>query len=202
MWKSWRQRFRDWWTVNRFSKRGLSVGEVFYRLAVWQRWILMIGCFLIAVFWISMPYSVSVMPHWLRVRNADGTFNAGELSTAIGLTGTVVYMALYEFILKSKDVSWLWKICGAFTVALCIWTNSGTGTATQTVAHDQRNDAAVKRNARIEVLKQQVADNTAAWNGVRSQRSERHKLWSMFSTRPPRPSRSALMMSATPEPLE
>ena len=163
--KAWWQRFREWWTVNRHAKRGLTVGEVFYRLAGWQRWILIVGCLLIAAFWISMPYSVSVMPHWFKLRNADGTFNAGELSTAIGLTGTVFYMALYEFILKSKDVSLIMKIGGAALVALCMWTNSGTGTATQTVAHDQRNGDAARKNARIEILKQQIADNTAAWNG-------------------------------------
>ena len=165
--KAWGQRFRDWWTVNRHAKRGLDIGEIFYRLANWQRWIAIVGCLLIAAFWISMPYSVSVMPHWLKLHNSDGTINPGEFSLAIGLTGTIAYMALFEFIWKSKDVSWLWKGCGIVTVALCIWTNSGTGTATQTVAHDQRNDGAVKRNAKIETLKQQIADNTAAWNGAK-----------------------------------
>jgi hypothetical protein len=157
------QRFRDWWTVNRHSKRGLGVGEVFYRLAVWQRWILILGCFGIAAFWVSMPFSASILPHWFQLYNADGSLNGHELRLIIGLTGTVIYMALFEFIWKSKDVSLFFKVGGIFLCALCLWTNFGTGTTTLTVDREDRATVARNHNKRIDDLTQEIKDQNKAW---------------------------------------
>jgi hypothetical protein len=160
------QRFKDWWAVNRYSKRGLSVGEVFFRLAVWQRWILIVCCLLIAALWISPVYCVSVLPHWYKLHKADGSFDVHEFSLAVGLTGTVFFLAIYEFIWKSRDVTFFWKAGGLLTVVLCVWTNVGTGTVTQTHGQDERNNAARAHNERIAWLDKEIENNTTAWQTI------------------------------------
>ena len=166
MWDGWRQRFRDWRTVNAYSKRDLSVGEIFYRLAWWQRGILVFGCLAIIYKFQAPVFAMNVGPHIAKLWNTDGTFNYAEWSIVENQSAGVLTLAIGALLLGLPKLNIVQRLLIIPAMVLALWMNAGNGTETQTMAHDARNSSAVKHNARVETLTTQIADNTAAWNAA------------------------------------
>ena len=166
MWDGWRQRFRDWQTVNAYSKRELSVGEIFYRLAWWQRGILVFGCLAIIYKFQAPVFAMNVGPHLAKLWNTDGTFNYAEWSIVENQSAGVLTLAIGALLIGLPKLNIVQRLLIIPAMVLALWMNAGNGTETQTMAHDARNSSAIKHNARVEALTTQIADNTAAWNAA------------------------------------
>ena len=160
------QRFQDWRKVNVPAKRGLTIGEIFYRLAVWQRCLLMILCALTAYKFLAPVFAMNVGPHWTKLWNPDGSFNAAEWSIVENQSAGVVTLAVGALLIGLRQINYLQKALILAAMLGAIWMNLSTGTATQTVAHEDRNAAARDKNARIELLKKEIDNNTTAWQDI------------------------------------
>lgn len=166
MWDGWRQRFRDWRTVNAYSKRDLSLGEIFYRLTWWQRAILVLGCLAIIYKFQAPVFAMNVGPHIAKLWNADGTFNYAEWSIVENQSAGVFTLAIGALLIGLPKLNIVQRALIIPAMLMAFWMNAGNGTETQTMAHDARNSGTIKHNARIEALTKQVDDNTAAWQAA------------------------------------
>jgi hypothetical protein len=166
MWQGWRQRFRDWRTVNAYSKSDLSLGEIFYRLAWWQRTLLVIGCLAIIYKFQAPVFAMNVGPHIAKLWNADGTFNHAEWSIVENQSAGVFTLAIGALLIGLPKLNIVQRALIIPAMLMAFWMNASNGTETQTMAHDARNSTTIKHNARIDILTQQVADNTAAWQAA------------------------------------
>ena len=126
--------FQDWWTVNRHSKRGLSVGEVFYRLAWWQRAILVLGCLAIIYKFQAPVFAMNVGPHIAKLWNADGTFNYAEWSIVENQSAGVFTLAIGALLIGLPKLNIVQRLLIIPAMVLAFWMNAGNGTETQTMA--------------------------------------------------------------------
>jgi len=92
--KRWWQRFQDWRKVNVYAKRGLDAGEVFYRLAIWQRTLLVILCAIAYVICVQPTFSANVAPHFVAIISPNGHFNVGEFVETLKLSAFVLLLTV------------------------------------------------------------------------------------------------------------
>jgi len=163
------QKFQDWRKVNVYAKRGLTIGEIFYRLAVWQRCLLMILCALTAYKFLAPVFAMNVGPHWAKLWNPDGSFNPTEWSIVENQSAGVITLAVGALLVGLRQINYVQKALIIAAMCGAVWMNLSTGTATQTLSHDDRNNAARKHNERIAWLDKEIENNTKVWQDIQAQ---------------------------------
>jgi hypothetical protein len=154
--KNWRREARE--------KRGLDMGEIFYRLAWWQRAILVLGCLVIVYKFQAPVFAMNVGPHIAKLWNMDGTFNHAEWSIVENQSAGVFTLAIGALLIGLPKLNIVQRLLIIPAMVLAFWMNAGNGTETQTMAHDARNDVAVKHNARWDFLDKAITANETALN--------------------------------------
>lgn len=126
--KHWK-RFKDWWGRTP-EKRGLDVGEIFFRLRVWQRCILVLICAITAYKFLAPVFAMNVGPHGAKLWNPDGTFNHAEWSIVENQSAGIVTLAIGGLLLMLRWLNLFQK--GLIVIAMigAFWMNVSTGTAT------------------------------------------------------------------------
>ncbi len=94
------QRFQDWRKVNVHAKRGLDAGEVFYRLAVWQRILLVTFCAAAYVVCVQPTFSANVAPHFVLIIDKDGHLNVGEFVETLKLSAFVLLLTVSTILFR------------------------------------------------------------------------------------------------------
>ena len=94
----WR-RFKNW-RLNSPAKCGLDAGEVFYRLAVWQRVLLVTLCAAAYVICVQPTFSANVAPHFVAIIGPDGHLNVGELVETLKLSAFVLLLTVSTILFK------------------------------------------------------------------------------------------------------
>ena len=99
------RRFKDWKTGVP-TKRGLDVGEIFYRLNTWQRVLLVVLSAAAYSLIMSGVFSAKVVPHYKLIFGADGSINPGELTASLTLTASVLCLSAIPLFWKAKWLPW------------------------------------------------------------------------------------------------
>ena len=157
-------RVRNWWDRTP-DKRGLDVGEVFYRLSGSQRFLLVILCAAAYCLFVGGVFTSNVLPHYKAIINADGSINAGEITSSLTLTAGVLGLTSIPLILK-LPISLFSKLGIIVTSVFIIASNITNACGTQTRAREARNDAPRQKIERIHRLDAKITGLDAAWRQV------------------------------------
>ena len=117
MWKRPLEWLKDWKT-NASSKRGLDVGEIFYRLNTVQRLALVILSAAAYSLIMSGVFSANVVPHYKAIFGADGGINPGELTASLTLTASVLCLSAIPLFWKATWLPWGSKVLMVVTGAV------------------------------------------------------------------------------------
>jgi len=159
------QRFQDWRKVNVYAKRGLDAGEVFYRLARWQRALLVILCAAAYVICVQPTFSANVAPHFVRIIDADGHFNVGELVETLKLSAFVLLLTVSTILFKvAPGIS---SKLGVAVMSVFIgYTTLDNACFMQKQHREERNDAPRQKADRIARLDKEIESGEKAFGQV------------------------------------
>jgi len=159
------QRLKDW-RINVPSKRGLDVGEIFYRLSTWQRLLLVILSAAAYSLIMSGVFSANVVPHYKAIFGADGGINPGELTASLTLTASVICLSAIPLFWKAKWLPWGSKVLMVVTGLFILFTNLTNAVGTQTRAREARNNPAIEKQERIARLDDRIKGLTETWRSI------------------------------------
>jgi len=159
------QRLKDW-RINVPSKRGLDVGEIFYRLSTGQRLLLVILSLAAYSLMMSGVFSANVVPHYKAIFGADGGINPGELTASLTLTASVLCLSAIPLFWKAEWLPLGSKVLMVITGLFILFTNLTNAVGTQTRAREARNDPAIEKREHITRLDAEIESATTAYRQV------------------------------------
>jgi len=163
--KRWWQRFQDWRNVNVHAKRDLDAGEVFYRLAVWQRVLLVILCAAAYVICVQPTFSANVAPHFVAIIGPDGHFNVGELVETLKLSAFVLLLTVSTILFRVAP-GFSSKL-GVAVMSLFIgYTTLDNACFMQKQQREVRNDAPRQKADRIARIESEIDNGEKAYKQV------------------------------------
>ena len=147
------------------AKCGLDAGEVFYRLAVWQRVLLVTLCAAAYVICVQPTFSANVAPHFVAIIGPDGHLNVGELVETLKLSAFVLLLTVSTILFK--EAPGVASKLGVAVMSLFIgYTTLDNACFMQKQAKEVRNDAPRQKADRIAQLESEIENGEKAYKQV------------------------------------